>query len=263
MGASAEDVDYARRLCVGERTLEALRLRVCAGDELFSEETPARRVYVPSFWLDRYELSRREYDACLAAGACSVPLRMTEHPGLTNPDHPITGISHAQAEQVCRFRGGRLPSESEWERAARGDSARRFPWGNFHNEDLANHGGAAVAAGPGEGEPSARDGYPFAAPVYAYPESKSPHGLVQMAGNVWEWTSDSYVPLAAQNRRVDPHELRTRGLWVVRGGSFRAPAYALRVTHREPRPEAMGFVDVGVRCAYDGPRNAAVNADRP
>ena len=82
-----------------------------------------------------------------------------------------------------------------------------------------------------------------------------------MAGNVWEWTEDAYAPLSAQDQRVDPVLREGTGLRVVRGGSFRAPAFALRVTHREPRPEAGGFVDVGLRCAYDVP--GRVRTDLP
>jgi sulfatase modifying factor 1 len=263
MGASPEDLEYARRLCVSERMLEALRVRACAGEDLFSEEGPARRVYLEAYWLDRQEVSRVEYEDCVARGACSAPALPTTHPGLSHPSHPIVGINQAQAAEFCRQRGGRLPTEAEWERGARGDSARRFPWGMFHNEDLANHGGAIPAAEPGDGDPSSRDGYPFAAPVDAFASARSPHGLVQMAGNVWEWTEDTYAPLASQTQRVGPVETRTRGLRAVRGGSYRAPAYALRVTHREPRPEAAGFVDVGVRCAYDALARYDVNTDRP
>jgi sulfatase modifying factor 1 len=251
MGAYPEDVEFARRLCVTERMRRGLRLRACASEDLFAHEVPARRVYVPAFWLDRYELSRAEYDACVAEGACTPPLRPSEHPGVSHPSHPIVGISHGQAQEVCRHRGGRLPTEAEWERAARGDSSRRFPWGLLHNDRLANQGGPGAGVDPGEGTLSEVDGYAFAAPVRAFERAASSHGVVQMAGNVWEWTADVYGPLAAQERRVDPHESRENGLWVVRGGSFRAPAFALRVTHREPRPEGEGFVDVGVRCAYD------------
>jgi formylglycine-generating enzyme required for sulfatase activity len=263
LGSSADDVEYARRLCVSERMLEALRLRGCASDELFANETPARRVYVSAFWLDRFELSRGEYTRCVEAGGCTPPVHMTEHPGLTHPALPMVGINHAQASQVCRFRGGRLPSEAGWERAARGDSARRFPWGHFHNEQLANHGGAAFSVDPGEGEPSERDGYRFAAPVTAYASAQSPHGIVQMAGNVWEWVADAYAPLSAQAQRVNPRDERALGQRVVRGGSFRAPAFALRVTHREGRPETSGYLDVGVRCAYDPIREPPGNADLP
>jgi formylglycine-generating enzyme required for sulfatase activity len=243
--------------------LEALRLRGCSSDELFANETPARRVYVSGFWMDRFELSRAEHDSCVAAGGCTPAARPTEHPGLTHPSQPMVGLSHPQAAEVCRFRGGRLPTEAEWERAARGDSARRFPWGMFHNERLANHGGPAFSVDPGEGEPSDRDGYRFTAPVAAFGSARSPHGLVQMAGNVWEWVADAYLPLSAQKERVNPLETRVSGQRVVRGGSFRAPAFALRVTHREGRTEADGFVDVGVRCAYDPSGEPHGNSDLP
>lgn len=251
MGATLDDVEHARRLCVTERMPSALRLRGCASDELFSNETPARRVFVSAFGIDRYEVSRAEYEACVSRGACAPPWRDSTHPGLSHPEHPITGISWAQAAEFCRTRGGRLPTEAEWERAARGDSARRYPWGNFYNETLANHGGPALTLDPTDGEVSAVDGYALLAPVTAFSQAKSPHGLVQAAGNVWEWTRDAYAPLSLQEQRVDPLMPQGTGLRVVRGGSFRSPAFALRVTHREPRPEASGFVDVGVRCAYD------------
>src|SRR4051812_23519049 len=141
MGASDDDVEYARRLCVSERMPSALRLRGCASDELFSNETPARRVFVSGYGMDRYEVTRADYDACVDRGECAPPWHDSNHPGVIHPQHPITGVSWGQAAAYCRARGGRLPSEAEWERAARGDSGRRFPWGRFYNETLANHGG--------------------------------------------------------------------------------------------------------------------------
>jgi len=251
MGSEGSDVDYARRLCVSERMPSALRLRGCASEELFGNEVPARRVYVSAFWLDRYEVSRAEYADCMRNGGCEPPLLETQHPGLSAPDHPISGVSWAQAAAYCRYRGGRLPTEAEWERAARGDSQRRFPWGRAYNETLANHGAPALALEPVDGQPSDEDGVLHTAHVRAFEQAKSPHGLVQMAGNVWEWTADGYAPLSLQGTRVDPKEPRGTGLRVVRGGSFRSPAFTLRVTHREARAETSAFVDVGVRCAYE------------
>jgi sulfatase modifying factor 1 len=263
MGSTLDDVEHARRLCVTERMPSALRLRGCASDELFSNETPARRVHLSAYGLDRYEVTRRDYEACVHAGGCTPAAREIRHPGLIEPDHPISGITFAQAEALCRARGGRLPTEAEWERAARSDSARRYPWGFFYNEGLANHGGPALTLDPSDGETSSQDGYSHLAPVGAFAGSAGPHGLVQMAGNVWEWTADAYAPLSTQEQRVDPLATTGLGMRVVRGGSFRAPAFALRVTHREPRPEAGAFVDVGVRCAYDPPRPADVAPPTP
>jgi sulfatase modifying factor 1 len=251
MGATLEDISFARKLCVSERMPTAIGLRGCGSEELFSHETPARRVYLRAYWLDRLEVSRAELAACVQAGGCSPPEHTVEHPGLSHDSHPATGMAWAGAKALCRQRGGRLPTEAEWERAARGDSARRFPWGGAYNEALANHGGPGLSFDPSDGRPSSADGYAFAAPVGAFAQARSPHGAVQMAGNVWEWTADHYAPLSAQLTRVDPLQTLGSGPRVVRGGSFRAPAFTLRVTHREPRAENRGYTDVGVRCAYD------------
>ncbi len=253
MGSDTDDVDYARRLCVNERAPSALRVRGCASDELFANETPARRVFVSAYRLDRYEVSRADYEACMRAGVCEPPELEIDHPDLLASDHPMTGLTWFQAETVCRHRGGRIPTEAEWERAARGDSRRRFPWGVFYNEGLANHGGPAIALDPTDGEGSPEDGWMYTAPVTAFAAARSPHGLVQMAGNAWEWTADGYAPLSLQTTRVDPRMPRGNGLRVVRGGSFRSPSFTMRSSYRSGRPEASAWVDVGVRCAYDPP----------
>ncbi|MEY4511046.1 MAG: hypothetical protein RLZZ450_3168 [Pseudomonadota bacterium] len=259
-GANEEDLEQARRLCVNERIPFALRLRGCASDELLDDELPARRVYLPRYALDRYEVTRAELGACVDAGACDPSAYASEHPGLRAPTHPAVGLSWSAARALCAFRGGRLPSEAEWERGARGDTARRFPWGLYYNAALANHGKPSLSFDPSAGAASGDDGYPYLAPVTAYEQAQSPHGLVQMAGNVWEWTADSFVGVRAQPLSVAPEVQQDNGLRTVRGGSFRTPALALRVTHREGRAEGRGFIDVGVRCAYDVPGAGALPA---
>lgn len=251
MGASLDDVTYARRLCVSERSATAVGLRGCGSEDLFSNETPARRVYLSAYRLDRFEVSHAELTDCVESGACELPEVSSQHPGLSRPEHPASGIRWSTARALCRHRGGRLPSEAEWERAARGDSSRRFPWGSAYNERLANHGEPNLSFDASAGRPSGGDGYPFAAAVGAFEQSASVEGLVQMAGNVWEWTADAYAPLSAQAARVRPMQEAGAGQRVVRGGSFRTPAFTLRVTHREGRDAGQGFADVGVRCAYD------------
>lgn len=251
MGSETPDLDYARRLCVQERLPGALRLRGCADETLFADEAGAARVYVSAYGLDRREVSRSDYHACVAAGACT-PAHMTSgHLGISEAEHPVAAVTWRQARDVCAFRGGRLPTEAEWERGARGDSARRFPWGRNYNERLANHGGPDMAMDPLRGRPVAEDGFLHAAPVGSFPLGASPFGVLDMAGNVWEWTADGYAPHSELEDVVDPRGAGENGLRVVKGGSWRSPGFTLRVTHRSARPEAGQWVDVGVRCAYD------------
>jgi len=256
-GASDDDLDFARRLCVSERTELALRLRGCASDELFANELPTRRVYLSRYALDRYEVSRGELERCIAAGVCDPPAFQSQHPALTHASQPAVGLSFSGAQTLCGFRGGRLPTEAEWERGARGDSARHFPWGAFYNGALANHGAPSLSFDPSAGAPSPADGFTYLAPTQAFGEAHSPHGLVQMAGNVWEWTLDSFTGVRAQPASVNPRVELDNGERSVRGGSFRSPALALRVTHREGRAEGRGYVDVGVRCAYEPSRSGS------
>ncbi|HEY6877497.1 MAG TPA: SUMF1/EgtB/PvdO family nonheme iron enzyme [Polyangiales bacterium] len=249
-GAEEADLAAARRQCVRERSVLGLRLHPCASEQAFAHELPAQRVFVSGFGIDRYEVSQAEHARCLEAGACDPSSYLTDHPGLRGADLPAIGLDYAQATRLCHFRGGRVPTEAEWERAARGDSVRRYPWGVFYNPGLANHGAPSSHADTGLGEPDAGDGYAYLAPVWAFAEARSPHGLVQAAGNVWEWTADAFAGVRPAPLRVDPQVALDNGERVVRGGSFRAPGLALRVTHREARAESKGFIDVGVRCAY-------------
>jgi sulfatase modifying factor 1 len=235
---------------VRERARVGLRLHPCASDAAFADELPARRVFLSSFGIDRREVSQAEHARCMAAGECDPPSYVTEHPGLHGPELPVIGLNHGQAEAMCRFRGGRLPTEAEWEGAVRGDSARRFPWGRHYNPGLANHGQPATLTELEAGDVAEEDGYAYLAPVWAFASARGPHGLVQAAGNAWEWTADSFAGARAQPLSVDPTVALDNGERVVRGGSFRSPALALRVTHREARAERQGYPDVGVRCAY-------------
>ncbi|HEX5659027.1 MAG TPA: SUMF1/EgtB/PvdO family nonheme iron enzyme [Polyangiales bacterium] len=249
-GADEDDLEHARRLCVRERARAGLRLHPCASDAAFADELPARRVFLSDFGIDRREVSQAEHSRCTQAGECDPPAFVSEHPGLAAPELPAIGLTHAQAEALCRFRGGRLPTEAEWEGAVRGDSARRFPWGSFYNPGLANHGAPASAVDIQVGDGAEEDGFAHLAPIWAFATARGPHGLVQAAGNAWEWTADSFAGVRAQPPGVDPVVALDNGERVVRGGSFRSPALALRVTHREARAERQAYPDVGVRCAY-------------
>ncbi len=139
--------------------------------------------------------------------------------------HPVLQISVRDAEAFCRFHGLRLPDEAEWELAARGSDARTYPWGDgppgVEGEALrANFGTIACCA------PDARDGYRLTAPVGSFPLGASPFGLLDMAGNVWEWTSSPF-PGKPDHR-------------VLRGGGWGNNPYCLRTSYRHGNPPDIG-----------------------
>ena len=152
---------------------------------------------------------------------------------------PVAGVTWDEARAFCEFAGGRLPTDEEWERAARGGDARhRFPWGRQYNDRLANHGRSPRG-------PDDVDGFVYAAPVGSFPGGASPYGLLDMAGNVWEWTAS---PPRADEVETggDPNVYR-----ILRGGSWAQPPEVMRVSHREWQPLGAAPSDVGLRCAYD------------
>jgi len=165
---------------------------------------------------------------------------------MTQPSHPVAGVTFAEAAAYCAFAGGRLPTEAEWERAARGDApeGRRFPWGDPYGSRLTNHG-------QGIASPDGVDGHRYAAPVASYPDGASPFGLYDMAGNVWEWTVDRFRPRAYESgTSVDPVGDGLGSERIVRGGSWRSSPVTHRVTYRAAVAETRFEPDLGFRCAY-------------
>lgn len=239
MGSDDTDLDLAVELC----RIDADRSELCT-PEAFEDERPARRVYLSAYAIDRTEVSNASYRRCVAANTCA-PQRLSDaDPRLSAPAHPVTGVSFGEASVYCGWLHGSLPTEAQWEKAARGSNARRFPWGNLWNSRLANHG-----RGMGFEDPI--DGYNYAAPVDAFVDARSPYGLLNMAGNVAEMTRDYYDERGyTELPRIDPQGPREGGERVVRGGSWHSPAFTLRTTHRTHMAESDTQADVGFRCAY-------------
>ncbi|MCZ7683375.1 MAG: formylglycine-generating enzyme family protein [Sandaracinaceae bacterium] len=242
MGATDHDISYAVELCQGERPLPLLsfgpEMDGACSARRFVPEAPQRRVWTDGYGIDRTEVTHAAYRRCVTSGRC-VPSRIADDDlRLAAPRMPVTGITWDEAAAYCRFAGGRLPTEAEWERAARGPRRHRFPWGRMYNSSLANHGRSPAG-------PDAGDGFAHAAPVGSFPSGASPHGLLDVAGNAWEWTA-SRPSHADVGPGADASVYR-----VVRGGSWAQPAEALRVTHRVWLPSAEQRSDLGVRCAYD------------
>ena len=170
-------------LTAGQRgVLEGL----CAEEgciELYEASTPAHEVEVDAFWIYQTEVSNGMYARCVAAGACTPPGKRsseTHHNYYGNPvydRYPVTRVSWSQANAYCQWAGGRLPTSAEWEYAARGTDGRLFPWGDTPpTPQLAN----------------VEDFYHDLLPVDALPDGRSPFGLYNMTGNVWEWVQDWY-----------------------------------------------------------------------
>jgi sulfatase modifying factor 1 len=149
-------------------------------------------------------------------------------------DHPVVQVSARDAAAFCAHHGWRLPIEAEWEFAARGTDRRRYPWGNetpAQPSGLANFGTVACCAA------DAGDGISTTAPVGRFEGGASPFGLLDMAGNVWEWTASPYPP---------------KPEWVsLRGGGWGNDPYCLRTSYRHGNPPDIGLDMVGFRCATD------------
>jgi formylglycine-generating enzyme required for sulfatase activity len=205
-----------------------------------AEEQPQHQLDLPSYWIDQTEVSNRMFEMCVEAGACVAPLSKT--PGIPggyygNPrylDYPAANVDWAQARDYCAWAGRRLPSEAEWEKAARGTDARRYPWGDADPTcDVSNHG--ACARGP--------------LPVSWGKLGASPFGAINMSGNVQEWVNSLRwpYPFDPTDGRENPE---TNGHRVLRGGAWFAWWFDQTTTRRlEIYDDPMGLVGIGFRCA--------------
>ncbi len=200
--------------------------------EADDNEKPASKVTVGPFSIDKFEVTNARYTRCMEAGICTRPPNRG-YDDSTRANLPVTIVSWQQAVAYCRWVGKRLPTEAEWEKAARGTDGRRYPWGNTFEAERANAGYSV----------------PSITPVGNYPKGASPYGVMDMAGNVWEWTSSLYTPYP-----YDPNDgredLNARGSRVERSGSWYHPVWHARTTRRT----AIGHVyrrinDLGFRCA--------------
>lgn len=236
-----------------------------------------RDVYVDAFSIDRTEVTTGAYRACVAGGGCALDALIAGDERYIGPDkYPMVNVTWDEARRFCTWRGGRLPTEAEWERSARGSSAGAWPWGGVARAHDFNHGKprAQVVQKLDRniqmlGDPDRDDGFELLAPVGSFPFGEGPYGTLDQAGNVAEWTADAFVhddhdlgyetrstngewqPLATVDPRRDGGLSDRR---VVRGGSWREPMYVARANARSPFNQLYAadgrFSHVGFRCAY-------------
>jgi sulfatase modifying factor 1 len=252
MGSSPTDMVRAVQACRREILRSSCEQPILQTSGIlgsFRSEVPAHDVTLSTFDLDRTEVPVAAYARCVASGTCSPPSFSPGDARFDRPDLPVTHVRWEDAATYCQWAHERLPTEAEWEYAARGTTGREWPWGVFYNPRLANHGAFAPD------ETDATDGYVGLAPVDAFPDGATPLGVLQLAGNVAEWVADwwdldengfGYDGRPQQNPKGPPQGIGR----VVRGGSYVQGEAWIRAAARGT-PALHRSAVVGFRCARD------------
>lgn len=223
---------------------------------LENDELPAHHVKIDAFWVDQVEVTNGMYGLCVIAGSCRPPVKLnSDNRGdyFGNPefqDYPVVYVSWYDANAYCQWAGRRLPTEAEWERAARGDSMNNYPWGNEPPNELYANANNTL------GDTSR---------VGSYPAGMSQFGVLDMGGNVWEWVADyyqgNYYANSPAENPTGPENGGQNYLRVIRGGGYQDDLTSMRVSNRGyevgPSPAALpnsdayygkSSVKIGFRC---------------
>ncbi|MBI5789811.1 MAG: SUMF1/EgtB/PvdO family nonheme iron enzyme [Candidatus Schekmanbacteria bacterium] len=203
---------------------------------LLPHESPKHAVSLEGFYIDKHEVSNAQYAGFMKATRRNPPAFWHDN-DLNKPDQPVVGVSWNDAMAYAKWTGKRLPTEAEWEKAARGFDGRIYPWGHDKSRELANGAGKA-------------DGYLFTAPVSSLAAGASPYGVLNLAGNVWEWCADWYGKnYYADSPSENPPGPASGKLKVLRGGAWDSGDDSLRTTNRYAEPPDFWGNNVGFRCA--------------
>lgn len=217
----------------------------CSNDEL-----PQHDVSLSAFAIDIYEVTNAQYAACVAAGVCAAPVATASQARedyFTNAEYanfPMINVKWEEAQTYCRWAGKRLPTEAEWELAARGSTPKAYAWGDdtpdctkaniYHDGTMTACVGDTVAVG-------------------SYPDGASEFGVMDMTGNVWEWVADSYIEDFYSLSPIDnPLAEDANQVKSVRGGGWASNWLASRLASRAYDLTFYSGLDLGFRCVMDG-----------
>ena len=207
------------------------------------DSRPMHRTRLSSYWIDKYEVTNAQYRLCVKSGACLPPKDRQIFDDAERAQYPVTNVTWAQARTFCQWRGRRLPTEAEWEKAARGTDGRRYPWGNSV-ELIKNLVKEQPARAIGQ-RPAA---------IGSFPATMSPYGVFDLVGNAWEWVSDWYAEeyySVAPPR--DPQGPLRGSFRVLRGGDWSQSPLELRASYRGWDEMSYWGPTLGFRCATDVP----------
>ena len=236
--------DYMDGYGVPMRFVPASEFQMGSSASASPEERPAHTVYLDDYYIDTYEVTNERYKSCVDAGVCQPPqgtgsVTRSEYYGSPEfDDFPVVYVDWDMAVAYCEWRGAHLPSEAQWEKAARGTDGRSYPWGEGIDSSLANYNYTA-------GETTQ---------VGAYQDGQSPYGVFDMAGNVWEWVADWYDPdyyKTLGDVTNNPTGPSSGQFHVLRGGSWiNEEDFVRTFTRGWNELEYFGeYTDFGFRCA--------------
>jgi formylglycine-generating enzyme required for sulfatase activity len=217
---------------------------------MFGDEFPPHLVALDGFWIDRTEVTNAQYRQCVEAGACQAPAACDwgepAYGEVAKAGHPVVCLDWFGAAAYCEWAGARMPTEAEWEYAARGPQGLEYPWGNEFDGTRLNY--CDVNCEESWADEAVDDGYADTAPVGSYPGGASWCGAVDMAGNVWEWVADWYggYPSEDQTNPVGP-TIGDRK--VLRGGGWHNSQSDVRTARRGTGTLQYRAHNVGFRCA--------------
>lgn len=233
----------------GEEIIEQKMVLIPAGEFIMGEDffkknaSPRHKIYLDDYHIDLHDVTNAHYKRFVDATRRFPPSHWNrdQYPA-GRANHPVTFVSWFDADAYCKWEGKRLPTEAEWEKAARGTDGRMFPWGARFEAKRAN-------------VPS--EGIQDTTPVNAFPEGKSPYGLYDMSGNVFQWTADWFLPYPGNKV---PHPNYGEKLKVLRGGSFFDCSYyncglSFQTFNRISLSPATKAISAGFRCAKSEAKN--------